>query len=425
MSEKVLFLNRQPDRPATLEEYRENGGYQALAIALEKFSPHEICEIVAASDLRGRGGAGFPTGRKWLAFSKEKSGTRYVVPNTDEMEPGTFKDRILVNLDPHLVIEGIILSAYAVQADQGIFFIRPSYEKDAELIERELARAREAGYLGAHILGSNFSFDITVHRSAGRYICGEASSQIRAIEGRRPNPLSVPGVHKTEKGLWDCPTLVNNAETLACIPSIITKGPQWFKKLARTESGSGTKLFCVSGRVVRPGCYELPMGTPLREIIEDEAQGMLPNSEFKACLPGGASTRFLPKSQWEVAMDFEPLKKIGHRLGTSSIIVFDQNTCLVAATINLLDFFVRESCGWCTPCREGLPFMRHLLQEIEAGRGREEHLSMLRSMAGHMEHAYCAFAPGAAEPVLGLLEYFEDEVREHIRRKECPLPCNY
>jgi len=422
MTEKALFLNKRPDRPATLEEYRDSGGYQALQRAIEKHTPADICDIVAASGLRGRGGAGFPTGAKWHAFGKDMSGPRYVVPNTDEMEPGTFKDRILVNLDPHLVIEGIILAAYAVQADTGVFFIRPSYEKDAELIERETARAREEGYLGKNILGSSFSFDITVHRSAGRYICGEASAQLKAIEGARPNPRKVPGIWETERGIWGRPTLVNNAETLACIPGIVSHGPEWFKKLARTESGAGTKLFCVSGRVARPGCYELPIGTPLREIIEGEAGGMLPGSEFKACLPGGASTRFMPKRQWEVEMDFEPLKKIGHRLGTSSIIVFDHKTCLVAATINLLDFFVRESCGWCTPCRDGLPFMRHLLREIEAGQGREEYIGMLRAMAGQMMHAYCAFAPGAAEPVIGLLEYFEDEVREHISQKRCPLP---
>ncbi|MCK9296245.1 MAG: SLBB domain-containing protein [Desulfobulbaceae bacterium] len=420
MTEKVLFLNQKFDRPATLEEYRENGGYGALALALEKYAPGQVCDLVAESGLRGRGGAGFPTGRKWLSFAGRKQGPRYVVPNTDEMEPGTFKDRVLVNCDPHLVLEGIILAAYAIQADQGIFFIRPSYEQDAQLIEGELNRAREAGYLGKNILGSDFSFDIEVHRSAGRYICGEASAQVRAIQGYRPNPRKMPGLHLTERGLWDQPTLVNNAETLACIPAIVSRGPQWFKKIARTPSGAGTKLFCVSGRVVRPGCYELPMGTPLREIIEQEAGGMLPGSEFKACLPGGASTRFLPKKQWEVPMDFESLKKIGHQLGTSSIIVFDHNTCLVAATINLLNFFVRESCGWCTPCRDGLPFMRHLLLEIEHGRGKEEYIPMLRSMAGQMRHAYCAFAPGAAEPVLGLLEYFEDEVREHLSRGKCP-----
>ncbi len=421
MSQQVLFANRHLDRPATLEEYCAGGGYQALATALRDYTPQQVCAMVTASGLRGRGGAGFPTGLKWQTFGQDRSGPRYVIANTDEMEPGTFKDRVLVNIDPHLVIEGLLLAAYAVEADRGIIFVRPSYEQDAALLERELARAREAGYLGDHILGSAFSFAIVVHRSAGRYICGEASAQIRAISGRRPNPRKIPGLYETEKGLWDRPTLVNNAETLACIPGIIRQGPEWFKNLAHSAAGAGTKLYCVSGRVRRPGCYELPIGTPLREIIEHQAQGMLPGTEFKACLPGGASTRFLPQSQWQVAMDFEPMKAIGNRLGTSSIIVFDRATCLVAVTINLFTFFCRESCGWCTPCREGLPFMLHLLQEIEAGRGREEDIAMLSAMAGQMMHAYCAFAPGAAEPVLGLLTHFADEVREHITQKRCPF----
>ena len=421
MSQQVLFANRHLDRPATLEEYCAGGGYQALATALRDYTPQKVCALVTASGLRGRGGAGFPTGLKWQTFGQDRSGPRYVIANTDEMEPGTFKDRVLVNIDPHLVIEGLLLAAYAVEADRGIIFVRPSYEQDAALLERELARAREAGYLGRHILGSAFSFAIVVHRSAGRYICGEASAQIRAISGRRPNPRKIPGLYETEKGLWDRPTLVNNAETLACIPGIIRQGPEWFKNLAHSAAGAGTKLYCVSGRVRRPGCYELPIGTPLNEIIEHQALGMVPGTEFKACLPGGASTRFLPQSQWQVAMDFEPMKAIGNRLGTSSIIVFDRATCLVAVTINLFTFFCRESCGWCTPCREGLPFMLHLLQEIEAGRGREEDIAMLSAMAGQMMHAYCAFAPGAAEPVLGLLTHFADEVREHITLKRCPF----
>jgi NADH-quinone oxidoreductase subunit F len=260
-----------------------------------------------------------------------------------------------------------------------------------------------------------------VHRSAGRYICGEASAQINAIAGRRPNPRKIPGLHLTEKGLWDHPTVVNNAETLSCIAPILRKGPQWFKGLARSKTGAGTKLFAVSGRVAKPGCYELPIGTPLREIIENEAGGMEPGKEFKACLPGGASTGYIPRKYYDVEMDFEPLEKVGGRMGTSSIIVFDQNTCLVAATINLLTFFVRESCGWCTPCREGLPYIQDLLQRIEKGEGEEEFIPMLRNMAKSMSYAYCAFAPGAAEPVLGLLTHFEEEIREHINQKKCPF----
>jgi NADH-quinone oxidoreductase subunit F len=416
MAQQVLLLNRQTDRPLSFDEYRQNGGYEALIATLGSKTPAEVRQIVLDSGLRGRGGAGFPTGRKWGFIGKEHP--RYLVPNTDEMEPGTFKDRVLVNVNPHLVLEGIILSAYAISAAHGIFFIRPSYEMDAELIERELAVAREARFLGNNILGSDFSFDLQVHRSAGRYICGEATAQVNAIMGRRPHPNKE--VHMTDQGLWGKPTIVNNVETLACVPHILQKGPEWFKALARTPDGAGTKLYCVSGRVNRPGCYELPIGTPLSEIIA-EAGGMSPGSELKAFLPGGASTSFMPKQFFEVEMDFEPLKATGNRLGTGAIIVFDQNTCLVGATLNLIDYFARESCGFCTPCREGLPFIRDLLLRLENGQGKEEFIPMLRQMADHMFQAYCAFAPGAASPVLGLLNHFEAEIQEHISQRQCPF----
>jgi NADH-quinone oxidoreductase subunit F len=418
LAEPVLFKNRRPDHPATLEEYRAGGGYEALALALKDYAPAQITQMVKDSGLRGRGGAAFPTGVKWAGVPEDAPYPRYVVANTDEMEPGTFKDRVLVNADPHLVIEGTILSAYAIRAQRGLFFIRPSYEQGAQLLEREVAAARQAGFLGPNILGSDFSFDIAVHRSAGRYISGEGTAQINAIMGKRPHPMK--GAHMTERGLWGCPTLVDNVETLACIPHIVRRGPEWFRSLAVSGTGSGTKLYAVSGKVQKPGVYELPMGTPLKEIIEAHAGGMLPGSEFKACLPGGASTRYLPRQYYEIGMDFDPLKQVGLRLGTGAIIVYDQHTCLVAATLNLQEFFARESCGWCTPCREGLPYIRDLLWRLETGQGQEEFIPLLREMAGHMAKAYCAFAPGAAEPVLSLLTYFEDEVRAHIRQQGCP-----
>jgi NADH-quinone oxidoreductase subunit F len=339
------------------------------------------------------------------------------------MEPGTFKDRVLVNLDPHLVLEGIILAGYAIRAEAAYFFIRPSYELDAQLIEREAEAARQAGFLGKNILGSDFSFELVVHRSAGRYICGEATAQVNALQGHRPHPMK--DRHMATDGLWHRPTIVNNVETLSCLPHILRRGAAWFKGLARTETGAGTKLYCVSGKVNRPGCYELPIGTPLREIIEESAGGMLAGSELKAVLPGGASTAFMPPKYLDVAMDFDPLKEVGHRLGTAAIMVFDHCTCLVAATLNLIEYFARESCGYCTPCREGLPYIRDLLRRIEAGEGREEYLPMLEQMARHMGNAYCAFAPGAAEPVLGLLKYFSDEIREHVSQKTCPFGTAY
>jgi NADH-quinone oxidoreductase subunit F len=417
MAEQVLLLNRRPDRPLTLDEYRAQGGYEALIEVLQKRTPEEVQKAVLDSNLKGRGGAWYPTGKKWSFIGKAHP--RYIVPNTDEMEPGTFKDRVLVNVNPHLVLEGIILAAYAVSAVQGISFIRPSYEMDAQLLERELAVARDAGFLGKNILGSDFSFDHVVHRSAGRYICGEASAQVNAIMGKRPHPSKE--VHMAETGVWGKPTIINNVETLACVPHILRQGPEWFRGLSRSKGDGGTKLFCVSGRVSRPGCYELPMGTPFSEILE-EAGGMSPGSELKAYLPGGASTSFMPTKYYDLPMDTESYKKTGHPLGTGAIIVFDERTCLVGATLNLIEYFARESCGFCTPCREGLPYMRDLLRRIEEGEGREEFIPMLNQMAHHMDTAYCAFAPGAAAPVLGLLRYFEDDIREHISQCQCPCP---
>ena len=230
-----------------------------------------------------------------------------------------------------------------------------------------------------------------------------------------------PPPYPTEKGLWGKPTVLSNVETFACIPHIIRHGEQWFKDLALTETGAGTKIFCVSGKVSRPGCYELPLGIRLREIIEEHAGGMRPGSEFKACLPGGASTGFLPLEHYDVEMDFQTLRDIGNRLGTGAIMVFDHRTCLVAATVNLLEFFARESCGWCTPCREGLPFILDLLRRIEAGEGREEYLPMLERMSKHLWNAYCAFAPGAVSPLESLLKLYKDEIREHLSQKKCPF----
>jgi NADH-quinone oxidoreductase subunit F len=319
-----------------------------------------------------------------------------------------------------MLIEGMIIAGYAASAGKGIIFIRPSYESGVRILEREVEIARHAGYLGKNILGSNYSLDIVVHRSAGRYICGEATAQLNAIQGKRPTPIQPPP-YMTVRGLWGQPTVSHNVETLASVPHILKHGAEWFKSLAATKTGAGTKLYCVSGKVNRPGCFELPMGTRLSEIIEEHAGGMVAGSEFKACLPGGASTRYLPKKFYDVEMDFESLRKIGHRLGTGAVIVFDDKTCLVDATLNLTQFFARESCGWCTPCREGIPFLKDLLWRLEHGEGEEEFIPMLQQMSKHLWKSYCAFAPGAASPIESLITYFADEVHEHIRQKKCPF----
>jgi NADH-quinone oxidoreductase subunit F len=420
MYPQVLFKNRRPGRIATIDEYRASGGYETLAAMLQKSSHQEVQKLVIEATLLGRGGAGFPAGLKWKTVPEDAPFPRYIVCNTDEMEPGTFKDRMLIHVDPHMVIEGMIIAGYAALAEKGIIFIRPEYESGARILDRELEVARQAGFLGKNILGSEYSLDIVVHRSAGRYICGEGTAQLNAIQGRRANPLQPPP-YATVKGLWGKPTVLDNVETLACVPHILKNGPGWFKGLAKTETGAGTKLYCVSGKVNSPGCYELPMGTKLSEIIEEHAGGMEAGSQFKACLPGGASTRYLSKEYYDIEMDFDTLKKVGHRLGTAAIIVFDENTCLVGATLNLLQFFARESCGWCTPCREGLPFIRDLLWRIENGQGEEEFIPMLQRMSKHLWNSYCAFAPGAVSSVESLLTCFEDEVRAHILHGKCPF----
>jgi NADH-quinone oxidoreductase subunit F len=416
---KVLFKNRKPDRIATLDEYRKSGGYEAAKKFIGgKLSPKEVTRLVDESGLRGRGGAGFPAGKKWAAVPDNAAFPRYLAANADEMEPGTFKDRVLIHADPHTILEGMLLCGYAFSASKAFLFVRPSYESAAAILEREIENAKKAGFLGKNILGSDYSFDIVVHRSGGRYICGEGTALLNAIMGKRPNPMKPPP-YPTEKGLWDRPTVVNNIETLANVPHILRNGPEWYKGLA--AHGGGTKLYCVSGKVNSPGAVELPMGTRLSEIIEEHCGGMPPGSEFKACLPGGASTQFMTKEHYNIQMDFDSLKAVGHRLGTAAIMVFDQKTCLVGTTLNLMQFFARESCGWCTPCREGLPYMRDLLWRIEHGEGKEEFIPLLKDMCKKVWNSYCALAPGAAEPVISLLNFFEDEVREHISRKGCPF----
>jgi NADH-quinone oxidoreductase subunit F len=420
---QVLLANRKADRVITLQEYEQSGGYQGLKAAIGRYDRGGIQQMLEAANLVGRGGAAFPAGLKLKSVAADAPFPRYIVCNADEMEPGTFKDRVLIHTSPHMIIEGIIIAGYAIQAEKGVIFIRPEYESGARILEREVKAAETAGYLGKNILGSHYALEIAVHRSGGRYICGEVTAQLNALMGKRPNPMKPPP-YPTEKGVWGLPTVLSNVETFACMPHILRRGPEWFKGLAKTKAGAGTKIFCVSGKVNRPGCYELPMGVRLREIIEDHAGGLSAGSQYKACLPGGASTGFLSEEHLDVEMDFESLKKVGNRLGTGAIMVFDHKTCLVAATLNLTAFFARESCGWCTPCREGLPYIRDLLLRLENGEGEEDFIPMLEEMGRYLWNAYCAFAPGAVAPLQSLLTHFRGEVEDHIRLKRCPFKSN-
>ena len=418
--ELLLFKHNRPDRPVTFAEYRAEGGFRALQKALSGMSPAEVQQTVIDSGLRGRGGAGFPTGRKWSFVPRDLPGPRWLICNCDEMEPGTYKDRVLLEHNPYSLIEGITLACYALGVRHAFIFIRKGYEKAAQNLARGIAEAKEARLLGEHILGSETSVDIDLHLSAGRYICGEETALINALEGKRPNPRSKPPFPAV-KGLWNGPTVVNNVETLANVPAIIANGAAWFKELALNAEGAGNKLFCVSGAVVNRVCVELPIGTTLREIIDGPCGGMRDGKKFKACIPGGASTQFLTAEHLDVALDYESVAKAGSRLGSGGIIVFEEGRCLVAATLNMITFFARESCGWCTPCREGLPFVREILERIEAGRGEENDIGILREHVKYLSYAFCALAPGAMAPLDGLLNHFEDEIREHIVKGRCPF----
>jgi NADH-quinone oxidoreductase subunit F len=418
--EQVLFKYTRFGHCLSHDEYRAGGGFSALSQAMRHLSPDDVQQAVIDSGLRGRGGAGFSTGKKWSFVPRNLPGPRYLICNCDEMEPGTYKDRVLLERNPHLLVEGMALACYALGVSQAFIFVRHGYEQAADNLRRAISDAHRSGFLGDAILGSSFSVHLDVHQSAGRYICGEETALINALEGVRANPRAKPPFPAV-KGLWGQPTVVNNVETLANIPAILAGGALWWKGLAATPEAAGTKLFCISGHVARTECLELPLGTPLGVILDEHCGGMRPGSRFKACIPGGASTPYFTAEHLGVAMDFDPVAKAGSRLGTGGIVVFDETVCMVAVTLNLIRFYARESCGWCTPCREGLPFVRHILEKIEAGKGAAGDIRILRDHVQLLNHAFCALAPGAMGPVDGLLRHFEDELIEHISARGCPF----
>jgi NADH-quinone oxidoreductase subunit F len=345
---------------------------------------------------------------------------KYLVVNADEMEPGTFKDRMLLEGDPHQIVEGVIISAYAIQAEQSYIFIRWAYKLAEKRLGKAIAEAYAAGYLGKNILGSDFNLDLRIHSSAGRYICGEETALLNALEGKRATPRSKPPFPQV-CGLWGRPTIVNNAETIANIPHIVRNGPDWFKGLSKGPD-AGTKLYGVSGRVKRPGIWEFPMGVTVRELLEEHAGGMQEGYQFRGLIPGGASTDFLVAEHLDVKMDFDSVMKAGSRMGTGTMIVLDDRTCPVGFVRNLETFFRRESCGWCTPCREGLPWIEKTLRAIENGEGESGDIDLLAQQCRLLGpgNTYCALAPGAVEPLQSAIRYFREDFEKHIREKRCP-----
>ena len=421
--ERPLTRNIGPDRvPLDVKAYEAAGGYEAARKALGSMSPAEVTDAVKASGLRGRGGAGFPTGQKWsfVPMGEDAPRPKYLVVNADEMEPGTFKDRWLLEGDPHLLLEGVLLAAYAIQATVAYVFIRSEYPLATARIRTAIAEAESAGWLGRSIRGSGFDLDVHVHSSAGRYMCGEETGLLNALEGKRANPRAKPPFPQIS-GLWGKPTIVQNVETLCNLPPIVTNGTEWFQSLSRTGEG-GTKLFGVSGKVKRPGLWELPLGTPMRELLEEHAGGMRDGLRFRGALPGGASTKFLVEAHLDIPLDIASVTKAGSRLGTGTMIVMDDRTCPVGFVHNLEKFFARESCGWCTPCREGLPYVEQVLAAMEAGDGRDGDIETLERHVGHLGPGltFCALAPGAVEPLSSALEHFREDFETHLSAKRCP-----
>lgn len=411
--------------PRNLNDYQIHGGYEGFKKSLTQ-SSDELLDLIKASNLRGRGGAGFPTGLKWSFVPKGDNAPspKYLVVNADEMEPGAFKDRYLLEGAPHQLIEGLLIAARTLNAHIGYIFLRNEFTVAGKRIQTALDECYAAGLLGNDILGTGMAFDIYIHSSAGRYICGEETALINSLEGKRANPRSKPPFPQVA-GLWGKPTIVNNTETYFNLPGIINYGADWYKSLGRCKD-AGTKIFGVSGRVKNPGCWELPMGTPIREIIEVHAGGMEDGYQLRGFLPGGGSTDFLLPEHLDAPMDYDEIGKLRSRMGTGTITVLDDKYCPVSMVLNLVSFFAQESCGWCTPCRDGLPSATFILQQIEDGKGKPEDIQFLEDIVKMVApgNTFCALAPGAAEPLQSALQFFREDFDKHIQGQCCPYECH-
>jgi NADH-quinone oxidoreductase subunit F len=402
-----------------LAGYEAAGGYRALRSALGK-TPDELIQIVKDSGLRGRGGAGFPTGMKWSFVPRDTGKPTYVAVNFDESEPGTCNNRELVEREPHALLEGTAIAAKAIGSHLAYIYVRGEYLWQARVLQRAIDEAYAAGYLGAGIMGSDHDLDVVLHRGAGAYICGEETALLSSLEGFRGQPRLRPPFPAVE-GLYESPTVINNVETLMNVPHIVNNGAGWFKEVG-TEKAPGTKMFTISGKVERPGNYELDMGTPLRVLLEEYAGGVLGGKGIKAWTPGGSSTPFLTADHLDIGLDFESVMEAGSLLGTGAIMVLDETDCMVEAARRLVEFYARESCGKCTPCREGTWWATRVLGRIEAGYGRDEDIPVIAEMGENiLFRAFCALADGAVSPIQSTLKHFMDEYEAHIREGRCPV----
>ncbi len=419
MSNEVCFRTLDLDRPWLLDQYKSRGGYEmAEKVLKEKTDPKSIIEEVKKSGLRGRGGAGFPTGVKWGFINREAPGPKYLVCNSDEGEPGTFKDRDILRYNPHALIEGMIIAAYVIGANRGYNYIRGEFWEPYERFEAALEEARAAGYLGENILGSGLDFDLNSHLGAGAYICGEESALLESVEGKKGQPRFKPPF-PAQVGLYGAPTIINNTESLASVPEILRRGGDWFRELGVENSG-GSKLFSVSGNVNKPGNFEVPLGTPFSELLE-MAGGMKDGRKLKAVIPGGSSSPVIPGDEMmDLTMDYDAIAKAGSMLGSGAVIVMDDRQCMVRVLERMAYFYHEESCGQCTPCREGTGWMYRVIKRIEHGQGRPQDLALLDDVTVKIAgRTICALGDAAAMPVQGMLKHFRDEFQYHIDHKTC------
>jgi NADH:ubiquinone oxidoreductase subunit F (NADH-binding)/(2Fe-2S) ferredoxin/ferredoxin len=415
----IVLRNRGLIDPEKIDEYIARGGYKALIKVLSSMTPEEIIQVIKDSGLRGRGGAGFLTGKKWEFCRKAKGDVKYIVCNGDEGDPGAFMDRSIIESDPHAVLEGMIIGAKAIGAAHGFIYIRSEYPLALKRLHIAIDQAREYGLLGEDILGTGFNFDISVHRGAGAFVCGEETSLIASLEGRPPEPRIRPPF-PAESGVWGKPTNINNVETWTNIPQIIIRGRKWYSEIG-TETSKGTKVFSVVGKVKNTGLVEVPMGITLREIVFDIGGGIQNDKRFKAVQTGGPSGGCIPESLLDLPIDYERLTEVGSIMGSGGMIVMDENTCMVDVARYFLDFLRGESCGKCTSCREGIEAMYGILEDICDGKGKEQDLELLEELSNSTKAgSLCALGGTAPNPVLSTLRYFKEEYETHIKDKKCP-----
>jgi len=425
-SQKRLVLdNCGYIRPDSLGDYRRAGGLKALQKVLAEMTPEQVCDQILASNLRGRGGAGYPTGQKWKFTLSQQAEEKFIVANCDEGDPGAFMDRSLIEGDPYRVLEGMIIGAYAVGASQGFVYIRIEYPLAIKRLEKAVENLREQGFLGKNILDSGLDLDIDIRRGAGAFVCGEETALLHSIEGKRGMPRPRPP-YPSQSGLWDRPTVINNVETLANVPDIINRGADWYSDIG-TENSPGTKVFALAGDVVNTGLVEVPMGISLEEVVNEIGGGVPGGKKLKAVQTGGPAGGCIPADELDVKVDFESLAEKGSIMGSGGMIVMDEETCMVDLAKYFIEFSREESCGKCTPCREGNTRLLEILERITRGAGKEEDIDLLRRLSELEQKAsLCGLGQAAPNPVVSTLDYFEEEYRRHIEEQECPAgACRY